>query len=183
MIIAPGLNCFKRLLKFWTFIASTFSTRPYQAPTMKTQQDRQLLWQNFHFLSWLKVTKLTLSFLIEAIDSIQFWDMKVKQSKGIENKGPGRALLTLPGRPSPPLTTFHNCPRRDGIEKLETGFRLSPMENKYPKLNWMEHFFGFQFLTTSFPYWQVVVLSRFDFTGKPWDDMYIFLVSTNTSLS
>ena len=81
------------------------------------------------------MTKLSLSFLIEAIDLIQFWDVNDKKFKGIENKGPGRALLTLPGRPSPPLTTFHNCPRRDGIEKLETGFRLSPMENKCPKLN------------------------------------------------
>ena len=81
------------------------------------------------------MTKLTLSFLIEAIDSIQFWDMKFKKLKGIENKGPGRTLLTLPSRPSPPLTTFHNCPRRAGIEKLETGFGLSPMENKCPKLN------------------------------------------------
>ena len=134
------------------------------------------------FSSWNQLIQF-ISGIWEQLKAIQFWDMKVKKLKGIENKGPGRALLTLPGRPSPPLTTFHNCPRRDGIEKLETGFRLSPMENKCPKLNWMEHFFGFQFLTTSFPYWQVVVLSRFDFTGKPWDEMYIFLVSTNTSLS
>ena len=160
---------------------------------MNDLSDLMTLWlhpEESKLVGWVQVAHYWLCplsqahiFKLKAIDSIQFGDVKFKKLKGIENKGPGRALLTLPGRPSPPLTTFHNCPRRDGIEKLETGFRLSPMENKYPKLNWMEHFFGFQFLTTSFPYWQVVVLSRFDFTGKPWDDMYIFLVSTNTSLS
>ena len=125
-------------------------------------------------------------FKLKSIDSNQFWDMKVKKLKGIKNKGPGRALLTLPSRPSPPLTTFHNCPRRDGIEKLETSFRLSSMEKEKCQKNWMklnivlpfmylnefEYCFSFLFLTTSFPYWHVVVLSRFDFTGKPWGNSF-----------
>ena len=54
MIIAPGLNCFKRLTKFWTFIASTFATRPFQALTKK------LKWQS----AKTKVTICTLATIL-----------------------------------------------------------------------------------------------------------------------
>ena len=78
--------------------------------------------------------------------------MKVKKLKGIENKGPGRALLTLPSRPSPPLTTFHNCPRRDGIEKLETSLRLSSMEKEEcPRIELNRTFFRLPISHHKFP--------------------------------
>ena len=44
------------------YSASTFATRPYQALTIKSKQDRQLLWSNIHYhFPWWKVKVIVLS--------------------------------------------------------------------------------------------------------------------------